>query len=283
LERELDLPESASADETASEDLSDYQLIETLTPDRTFLCSDASSNVVVLVRLEDDCLYRGGLHPSIRDRLARIRQLPHPRVATLRGVERWNDFPFIVWIYLDGETWENSIGLNPDLFPQRASSLTNSVLGLHELGLVHGNLHGRNVIVQPDGHPWLTQLSPYLYTDPAVDASALIQLLEASCLHLPPPIAQRVKAATAAFDSQKIGLKELSLALLKCRDNEPVELPIANPNSDSMESKYRNRPRAIAIVIVIGAVALAFVVHRSFSKSVKTDRPDFGALKREIH
>ena len=65
-----------------------YRLIQPLTPLRTFLCHDASANIVVLVKLEIDCLHGQQLHPNIRDRLAKVRELPHARLATLRHVLR---------------------------------------------------------------------------------------------------------------------------------------------------------------------------------------------------
>jgi hypothetical protein len=46
------------------------------------------------------------------------------------------------------------------------------------LGIVHGAIHGRNVIVRPDGSIALTHISPLLYNEPEVDMEALRPLLE---------------------------------------------------------------------------------------------------------
>ena len=156
-----------------------YRLLEVLVPDQTFLCADVSENVVVLKRLDDDCLHRNQLHPSIRDRLAKVRELAHPRIATLRTVERWEGRTCMVWIYLDGETWEEVVA-NPSAdVATLADALRIAVEALHDLGIVHGNLHGRNIIIRPDGQLWLTDISPYLYSDPKDDINAIARLIPA--------------------------------------------------------------------------------------------------------
>ena len=38
--------------------------------------------------MDHDCLLRGQLHPSIRERLSRVRELAHGGVANLYGVGR---------------------------------------------------------------------------------------------------------------------------------------------------------------------------------------------------
>jgi hypothetical protein len=43
---------------------------------------------VVLKKLDDDCLLDGQLHPSIKLRLERVRELPVRCVANFLGVER---------------------------------------------------------------------------------------------------------------------------------------------------------------------------------------------------
>ena len=48
----------------------------------------AGGRRVVLKRLDEDCLWKGQLHPSVKDRLARVRELAHQGVANLHGVER---------------------------------------------------------------------------------------------------------------------------------------------------------------------------------------------------
>ena len=181
-----------------------YRLIRVLNEDRTFLCADAAENLVVLKRLDEDCLHRNQLHPSIRDRLAKIRELAHPRIAPLRGVERWKGQAFMVWVYLNGETFDDALTKpTADLSAMAAELLANTE-ALGRLGLVHGNLHGKNIIVRPDGRVWLTDFSPYLYTDPQVDIAAISLLLNEERL-------PRKVPSAAGTESQAINYRATSL------------------------------------------------------------------------
>src|SRR5207253_3384972 len=60
---------------------------------------------------------------------------------------------------------------------QVGSQILTHVEGLHALGIVHGAIHGRNVIVRPDGGVTLTHVSPLLYHEMAVDVEALKELM----------------------------------------------------------------------------------------------------------
>jgi hypothetical protein len=51
------------------------------------------------------------------------------------------------------------------------------VEALHALGIVHGGIHGRNVILQPDGDVKLTHVSPLLYHEEIVDVEALKEMM----------------------------------------------------------------------------------------------------------
>ena len=58
---------------------------------------------VVRKRLDDDCLLDGQLHPSIRQRLERVRELPLTGVANLIGVEKNNaGVAELVWQFVTG-------------------------------------------------------------------------------------------------------------------------------------------------------------------------------------
>jgi tRNA A-37 threonylcarbamoyl transferase component Bud32 len=244
-------------------DVDSYRLIQTLTPERTFLCTDASANIVVLVRLEEDCLHRGMLHPAIRDRLARVRELPHPRVATLRGVERWNGIACLVWIYLDGENWDETLRANPARFPSLAAGLAAAVGALHDIGIVHGNLHGRNIIVRPDRQPWLTQLSPYLYTDPAVDVAAVVEMLRNAGEHLPEKMEARLAHVLDEFDSSRMGMKDLSQSVAAMDREEPA---VASVVSTASQPAYRRRSLLGAGVISLLAITIGIGVRWSCRK-----------------
>jgi len=126
--------------------------------------------------LEGDCLLKGQLHPMIKDRLGRVRELAHLGVANLHGAEREGERAFLVWEYVEGITLEEFLR---EYEPERerlaeiATQVLMHVEGLHALGIVHGGIHSRNVIVRPSGDVKLTHVSPLLYHEEVVDVEAL--------------------------------------------------------------------------------------------------------------
>ena len=151
-----------------------------MSPGRTFLGLDEDDRQVVLKRLDEDCLLRGQLHVSIRERLARVRELAHGRVGQLCGVERIPEAGvFLIWQYILGVTFEQWLAAEPRPARQIAAigrEMALALEALHRLGIVHGAVHGRNIMVQ-DGRAVLIDFSPLLYNDPAEDAAALAATL----------------------------------------------------------------------------------------------------------
>lgn len=132
---------------------------------------------VVRKRLGDDCLLHGDLHPNVADRLDRVRELPLKNVANLLSVERGDDGGvWMVWQYVEGMTLEEFLSSGPSLerTDRVARDLKRVVAALHAGGLVHGALHERNIIIDPQGQVILTHISPLLYSDPARDEQALL-------------------------------------------------------------------------------------------------------------
>lgn len=234
--------DSASIDPT----IQGYSLLQTLVPKQTYLCTDVSSNVLVFKRLEEDCLHRLQLHPAIKERLARVRDLPHSRLATLRGVERWNGIVCLVWSWLDGETWDDAIARSTEDLGLLAAALVEAVDALHEMGIVHGSLHGRNVIVRPDRQVWLTHVSPYLYTDPAEDLAAILSMLTATAERLPAVTAQRLHRLLHDSEGGSSDLRALSRSLRALNDPDD-QLPAENPD----------QPRGYRLASVLYATAVA--------------------------
>lgn len=160
-----------------------YELLRELSPGKSALAVASGNRSVVLKVLDSDCLTHSGsqpkLHPTIRDRLARVRELAHGRVANLHGVEAIQGRVYLVWEYCPGETLEKwAIGKevsSKDLM-LAARELILTVESLHVRGIVHGAIHGRNVIVDPQGNLKLTHVSPLLYSDPQVDMDCVAQL-----------------------------------------------------------------------------------------------------------
>jgi tRNA A-37 threonylcarbamoyl transferase component Bud32 len=238
-----------------------YTLLQTISVDRTFLCHDVSSNIVVLKKLDEDCLHRGQLHPNIKERLARVRDLPHPRLATLRAVERWNDVPCIVWTWMDGETWDDALGKSTESFAALAGGLVDAVDALHELGIVHGKLHGRNIIVAPDKQVWLTDISPYLYTDQSADINAVIRLLDGVSSRLDSNVTQRLQQHLDDLACGAIGLRELSQALRSVGDAAEDQLPLVMP-----PQRYRKSSLAWAMVLLLIGAGVAAGAYRYLVK-----------------
>ena len=121
-----------------------------------------------LKRLDDDCLLDGALHPSIRQRLERVQQLPMTALANLHGVRRQEEGVFLLWEFVDGRTLEQ---LDDRTLYER--EVRHLVEALHAHGMVHGAIHPRNVIVDDRGVVRLTHVSPLLFSDPGIDLAAL--------------------------------------------------------------------------------------------------------------
>src|SRR5881394_1545887 len=81
-----------------------YRVTAALLPDQSWLAEAAGGRRVVLKTLDEDCLWKGQLHPNIRDRLGRVRELAHVGVANLYGVEREAGLTYLVWEYVEGRT-----------------------------------------------------------------------------------------------------------------------------------------------------------------------------------
>jgi hypothetical protein len=214
-----------------------YALDAELSPG-TFRCLDPAGRRWVLKRLPDDCRHADGIHPAIRERLARVRDVAHARVATLATVVRGAGDPYLVWAHVDG-TPLDQLTPTPDQFPPLARNLASAVETLHARGLVHGALTPGNVIVTPAGDVWLTHVSPYLWTDPADDARAVADLLRpiAAALSLPPP------------DPSD------TLQDLAHRWSTPPEFPAEADAPD-------RRPLWAAVAVTLVAVALAVTLAR---------------------
>ena len=84
---------------------------------------------------------------------------------------------FLVWEYVAGETLEAYLTAKSDRAGAVLRQVSNHVRRLHMLGIVHGALHERNVIVGSEGGVQemvkLTHISPLLYTEQEVDLAAL--------------------------------------------------------------------------------------------------------------
>jgi hypothetical protein len=84
---------SASSSNIAGDrsEIGGYDVLSTLCAGKSWLAvaggaGGAGGRSVVLKALDQDCLWKGQLHPNVKDRLGRVRELAHSGVANLYGV-----------------------------------------------------------------------------------------------------------------------------------------------------------------------------------------------------
>jgi hypothetical protein len=128
-------------------------------------------------QLDPDCLLEGDLHPSIRLRLERVRELPVKGVANLRGVERVGQDVFALWERVEGRTLQDvAATAGPEQIARILREAALIVSAMHGAGIVHGAVHVRNIIIDDTGGVKLTHVSPLLFEDEQVDRDALADL-----------------------------------------------------------------------------------------------------------
>src|SRR2546423_393275 len=122
--------------------------------------ADITVRRVMLKPLPADCLLDGEIHPNIKERLERIRQIPHSGVAALLGVQRdESGGAWLVWETIEGQSFNNAASDPRRTLRDLASlmrELALSVESFHATGLVHGAISQDNVIVDHDGRIRLT-------------------------------------------------------------------------------------------------------------------------------
>jgi len=234
-----------------------------------------SENIVILKKLEDDCLHRAQLHPSIRDRLARVRELAHARIATLRSVERYEGSACLVWIYLDGEPWDDSLDTSTIDLLKLCIGLATAVDALHEIGIVHGSIHGRNIIVRPDRQVWLTHVSPYLYTDPNADIAAVIELLRQAGKRLPPDVSARFSRLVSQLETGEHTVREFSHLVM-----ETMNEPAGSDSSPVVRDRgYRFSSLLGATLIALLGTAIWLVVNAKVAQPKPSTPTTFPSLR----
>jgi hypothetical protein len=242
-------------------------ILRELTPGQSWLADDPSGRRVVLKRLDDDCLLPGRLHPTVRDRLGRVRELAHPAVANLHGVERDGSVVVLVWEYLEGIPLEQRA---PEMSQEElnllARELVLCVQAMHALGIVHGAIHGRNIIVQPGGGLRLTHVSPLLYTDPAADLEALTGLLRSLGQRAGPAGAELV----AATDLHPPDLDALRARLSGRRENVAAVVRARREHHDLAAVRWRSWLGAAAAA---GVAALLAAVLWHYGREPEVPQP----------
>jgi serine/threonine protein kinase len=232
---------AASATPLPPDTICGYTVLRSLSP-QTYIALADGGRQVFLKPLDPDCLLQGQLHPSIKERLARVRELALKSAANLHGVERDQPGVFLVWEFIDGATLESYA---PSLAPLQLIALMREVVlsveALHQVGIVHGAIHARNIIVDPTGRPRLTHISPLLFHDPAVDEKAISLML-----------AKLIDDRHDIDASLRVGLHQsLSLRQLAAR---LVTADAAPSERSAIDAEDRRRRRGMLLMAVFVAV-----------------------------
>jgi serine/threonine protein kinase len=206
---------------------------------------------VVLKQLDNDCLLDGQLHPMIRQRLERIRELPVKSVANLLGVERIDGVAQLVWEFVPGTPLAE---LQTDDWPRLAREVVLAIESLHAAGIVHGAIHGRNVLLDENGEIRLTNVSPLLYDDPQQDAQDAIAMLE----QLVPGDEASAEISRALAEAAAGGMS-LTELYARLADHDP---PPQSQAPDIVEPMIRRRMIVAAIIVLLVGAGIAFALHR---------------------
>ena len=247
-----------------------YEILSTLPEGESALALAAGGRRVVLKRLDPDCLLRSDanpkLHATIRDRLARVRELAHARVANLYGVEHDRGIVYLVWEYVEGrplEDWAIGEQRRPSqrelLLASRELILT--VEALHARGIVHGAIHGRNVIVDPQGKLKLTHVSPLLYSEPRHDIDSIADLFG--------HIAQQRGEAESPLDrlAHEVHYEpDATLRSMGARASSLIDLRRDEASEEQErrgDARRRRRSRLAAALVLMAALGLSWEIRQS--------------------
>jgi hypothetical protein len=241
----------------APAELCGYAVVDTLADGASYLAIGPGGRGVVLKRLEADCLHGSLLHPDVRDRLSRVRELAHAGVANLFGVGKSGNDAWLIWEYVEGKTFDEYARdhcRSPRDLALFVREMVLTVESLHLQGIVHGALQGGNVIVVPDGSVRLTHISPYLYSDPADDAEAIEQAV-ANVLEERGERAGPLGRLLADARETRMPLRVLATRLAGLADAR--ETP---PAAALARQERRTRKRALvgALVVALASVAAAY-------------------------
>lgn len=254
--------------EHAPAELCGFPIICSFQSNQCYLAHGPGGRAVVLKRVDEDCLLGNQLHPSIKERLARVRELAHGGVANLHGVARENDSAWLIWEYVEGKTFDEHIadeGRTPADLLNVARELILAVDSLHSQGIVHGALVGSNIIMTPDGALRLIHVSPLLYTDIQVDVECVSSLLQDAVERRgeqSSPLGQLLAQA----GQQRLSLRDLATkiaALLEVRSENN------QPEMREQERHIRRRTLMAAGIVGFMALVLAYGIWRATEGSAE--------------
>lgn len=217
----------------------------------TVSATDASGRRVLLKLIPDDCLNRGDLHTSVRERLVRVRELAHGGVANLLAVERAEDAAWMVWEHGDGTPIRQASIPDSVALRRIGHRLVSAVQLLHARGIVHGQLSPSSVIITSHGDVRLTLISPLLYMDVGNDVVAVREIIS----HL---ARSRGDIALADRVSLANSLDELSAKLYESDGAAPDACAASSPPPP----RVRRRAIVAAVVTATVGIGLAGLLYR---------------------
>lgn len=222
------------------------EVIRALPGGRSVLARESSGRLVVLKPLPRDCLRQGELLPLVRDRLLRIRELADVQVANFHGAEEdARCGPVQIWEWVEGA--DLSASPSSDLL-DTARLLVGAVEKIHQLGIVHGALHLRNVIVATGitGRRGLTltHLSPLVVDEPRKDSADLIRMLRELNAR---PLPGHATAGQDAKLSRVLAESGLTPELGDLR--EALLLAKGSPFVQGRDPQGKPRPRSVWLAI----------------------------------
>jgi hypothetical protein len=243
----------------------------------SYLAAGPGGRKVVLKPLDPDCLLKNRLHPSIKERLSRVRELALGVVANLYGVER--DAPaapagqiggavraWLIWEYVPGVTlseYAADPGCTTRKLTMVARELVLGVEALHRQGIVHGAIRPTNVIVNAFGSVRVTHVSPLLYTDAGDDLWGILDALgktvetrkeeETPLGRLVAEVSASLEQAAEPAPPSDAVLRRLATrlaALIEVRDYAELS-PVDPPEAEA--TPRRRSLLAAAVVLIVGA------------------------------
>ncbi len=244
------------------EELAGYCVVRELTGGRSYLCELPGGRRVVLKTLDGDCVQDRGLHPLIKDRLSRVRELATPAVANLRAVEREGEACYLVWDYVEGRPLEEWFagGVSSAAAKGVARELIQAVESMHARGIVHGAIHGGNVIVGDDGSVRLTHVSPLLYDDPEEDVKDVVGLL-----------GELLGEGFDVAGARGMSLRELSRKVAGVGEEEGARESVAVVKEDRRLRRRALLGAAAGVLMAVGIVgAVRKVAHRQEQRPLET-------------
>jgi serine/threonine protein kinase len=250
----------------------------------TFEALGPGGRRIVLKALDPDCLLKEGtvLHPNIRDRLGRVRELALTGVANFLGVCRDpenaydGDAAWLMWEYVEGQTFDRyaaDTARSERDVALAARELILTIDSLHLQGIVHGSIKGSNVLIDPTGAIRLTHVSPLLYTDPVEDAQSAVEMLWSAVQARraeETPLGAAVKEAVDSIASgPQAALRQLGVRLAaKSEPGKPLDIGLDAGSSSATDRDPWLRRRSLmgALLITLLGLALAYGIWHAIGK-----------------